>query len=301
LEPRAERRPESALLGRELGGDLPCVVCGYNLRGLSIRGVCPECGVGVRATILAVVDPHAAILQPIPHPRLIAALLVLWAGAGLGIALVLWLPHVAAAAAAVHMRLPSPDLTLPLIALVGLWALGASSLIRPHGGIPVRYTVGAVAALVLHAPMGWSLVQLYRSDWPTSAAGNTRVIQAMLSLAAIFVLLRPIARLLVARCLLLRSGRVDRQTLWGMAAAALVVAIGHGLLRVSMVGGVGGHVVVRVCGVALLVIGAALLTLGQIGCIMDTVRIARAILRPRRTLRQVLRSGVGPPEPDPTG
>jgi hypothetical protein len=296
--PSAERRPESALLGRELGGDLPCVVCGYNLRGLSIRGVCPECGSGVRATILAVVDPHATILRPIYLPRFVAGGLVVWALSGLVIAIVLWWPHFAAAAAVSFHRVPAPDLSLLLVALVACWAAGAASLVRPHGGIPWWYTVAAVCALALHAPMGWALLHLYRTDWPASAAGTRRVFVAMACLAAIFVLLRPTARLLVARSLLLRSGRVDRQTLYGMAAAALLVAIGHGIIRFSVVGWVGGQVVVRVLGVALLVIGAALLTLGLIGCVIDSVRIARAILRPRRTLKQVLRSGIGP-EPDP--
>lgn len=31
--------------------DLPCVECGYNLRGLTSRGRCPECGADVRDSI----------------------------------------------------------------------------------------------------------------------------------------------------------------------------------------------------------------------------------------------------------
>ena len=31
-------------LGLSLLGSLPCITCRYDLKGISIRGVCPECG-----------------------------------------------------------------------------------------------------------------------------------------------------------------------------------------------------------------------------------------------------------------
>lgn len=308
------RREENPLLGRELGGDLPCVVCGYNLRGLSIRGVCPECGAGVRATILAVVDPHAAVLRPISHPRLIAGGLVLWAVAGLVAALICWAPQVARLGTWIGARWTVPDLTLALQAAVAASGLGALAFVRPHRGISLLNGIAAACAVLLYVPLGWALGFVYRSDWSIDGEGVVRVVVAMGSAAGVFLLLRPNARLLVARCLLLRSGRVDRQTLLGMAAAAVVVAVGHGVLRLSGLqsggraggsggtGGAGGwgsgDAVLMVLGLVFLFLGAALLTLGLIGSVFDSVRIARAILRPRRTLRQVLRSGVGP-EPGP--
>jgi hypothetical protein len=290
-EPR--RREESSLLGRELGGDLPCVVCGYNLRGLSIRGVCPECGAGVRATILAVVDPQATVLRPIAHPRLIAGGLVLWAAAGLAAALICWTPQVARLGAWTGVRWAMPDLSLALLAAVAASAVGAIVLIRPHGGVHLVSSIAAACAVALYIPLGWALIRIYRTDWAVDDDGLRRVLLAMACAASIFLLLRPNARLLVARCLLLRSGRVDRQTLFGMAAAALVLAVGHGVLRLSEMGSGGGDAVLRVLGLVFLLLGAALLTLGLLGSVVDSVRIARAILRPRRTLRQILRSGMG--------
>ncbi|MEM1424869.1 MAG: hypothetical protein AAGH64_12820, partial [Planctomycetota bacterium] len=62
-----------------LTGELPCVTCGYELRGLSVRDACPECGTGVRATILAVVDPLADELAPMRAPSLTGVLIVSWA------------------------------------------------------------------------------------------------------------------------------------------------------------------------------------------------------------------------------
>src|SRR5262245_48877512 len=84
--PKAEREA----IARELTGDLPCVRCRYNLRGLSVRAPCPECGTPVRATLLAVVDPFAGELQPVSRPRLIVAGLIAWSLGGFGSALCVW-------------------------------------------------------------------------------------------------------------------------------------------------------------------------------------------------------------------
>lgn len=47
--------------GENLAHDLPCVRCGYNLRGLSPDGRCPECGADVCASL---VDPG---IKPLTH------------------------------------------------------------------------------------------------------------------------------------------------------------------------------------------------------------------------------------------
>ncbi len=60
-----------------------------------------------------------------------------------------------------------------------------------------------------------------------------RIAMAVL-IAAIALGLRPNARVLVARSLVLRSGRVDRQTLLALAAAALLAAAGDSAAYVSL-------------------------------------------------------------------
>lgn len=295
-QPRGPADPARAEghLGRELGGDLPCVVCGYNLRGLSIRGVCPECGAGVRATILAVVDPQANVLQPIPRPRIVAASLLLWSIAGLGASVVCWIPHFTESLSRFAGPLSVPTTESLLIGLIAAAMVGAAGLIRPHAGIPRWYTLASIVAVVLHAPLAWALVRLHAMGWPPTRLGTRWVLVAMGSLAAIFLLMRPTLRLLVARSLLLRSGRVDRQTLFGMAGAAAVVALGQVSLWWSIEGSPAGIIAARILGVTMLVTGGALLTLGLFGCVVDSARIARAILRPLPTLREVLRGGTGP-------
>ncbi len=46
----AKRHPALNDAG-EIGDDSPCVSCGYNLRGLRMEGLCPECGTPIRKSL----------------------------------------------------------------------------------------------------------------------------------------------------------------------------------------------------------------------------------------------------------
>lgn len=302
-------RSESSTLGRQLGGDLRCVVCGYNLRGLSIRGVCPECGTTVQAAIRAVVDPNARELQPIAHPRLAAAAVVAWMLGALLAALMCWLTHLLDLLSVAGMRTSPPSMLRVLVSLpLAVSAIGAISLVRPHARIPRWQSVCAAVAVLLYVPLGWLLdlhsvrhvqriggtvLTNWRPTWPLTM----EVVWSCVLVAAILVLLRPNARLMVARCVLLRTGRVDRQTMWAMAFSALVIAIGQVIGQVSIgAAGLGGTVGVTF-GTILMVIGGGLLTIGLFGSVFDALRIARAIVRPTRSFKQVVREGVTAPSP----
>lgn len=306
-----EPRPPSNL-ERELAGDLPCVVCRYNLRGVSIRSVCPECGTAVRATILAVVDPHASELQPIRRPLLVVAGLLVWSGAALVGTVACWLPHVAAAwnmlasAGRGQVVLESRDIARAVAACVLVSGLGAIALVRPHAGLR-RSSVGLAALAVLaYIPLAWVVATIdagstgaaasYVRAW-TPDPERTRLRLVMGGLIVLIALgLRPNARVLVARSLALRSGRVDRQTLLALAVAAMVAAAGDAVALLSRQagGGAGGKVeMLRLGAIALIAMGSALLTLGLAGAMVDCWRIGRAILRPGPTLGEVLGEGDG--------
>jgi len=73
--------------------DLPCVGCGYNLKGISPLTLCPECGLALRSTLIFVIDPDQGEIAPLKHGKRIgftlisiAALLVVAVG-------ILWVPH----------------------------------------------------------------------------------------------------------------------------------------------------------------------------------------------------------------
>lgn len=308
--PKAPIPPRISLnpLERELGGDLPCVVCGYNLRGLSIRAMCPECGTNVRATILAVVDPRASELQPIRFPRLVASGIVAWNIGAAAAALLAWLPHATDLAELAGLRPgPRPNVSVGVLIGVLISGLGSLALIRPHARIKPWMSLLAAFATILYIPLLLAIWEYQR----LTALGSTGVRltiasmpsnQALLVLSLIALIVsgiilcqRPNARLLVARSLVLRTGRVDRQTLYAVAASAAVIAFGAVTLRFTPHTPVLAWEILRSLAWLLMVIGSLLVTAGLLGALMDSLRIAQAIISPRPTLREVMAEGAHTP------
>lgn len=294
---------EADLISASLGGTLPCVTCGYDLQGLSILTVCPECGSAVRATILAVVDPLADELRPISHPRAVAAGLILWSGAALLAATVGWYAWTSYLLYGWQGEavIPLPWNSWPLcvggsILLSGLGALG---LLWPHDGLGPKHFAMALGSIACYPPLA---VAAYTMARGTQAATRTGLLEAWtpwpdrplmrLAAAALVIAviagLRPNARALVARSLALRTGRVDRQTMLAMAAAAAVAALGDALGMLGVILGPPAVDALRTTGLVLILAGALLLTLGLVGSTIDSVRIAASVLAPGPSLRQVI-------------
>ncbi len=308
-----------APLGLSLGGDLPCVVCGYNLRGLSIRSTCPECGTAVRATILAVVDPLARELQPVRSRWIVAAGIIMWAAAALVAALLAWWPHLADAFGSLGLWTPghrTPSVTLAMTVMVALSGLGALALVSPHRGLPRANILAAFVAILIYIPATYIV-------WRLGELNDRRLVSPMLDvrglyaerstlrlmlgacLVGIVLGLRPNGRVLVARSLALRSGRVDRQTLFAIALAAMVAAAGDaihlGLARSGAAApGTGWSEIAFLAGTALIAMGSALITGGFAGSLADCLRIARAVLSPGPSLAHVIApAGSTSSAPDP--
>ncbi len=282
------------LLAKELTGDLLCARCGYNLRGLSIRARCPECSMSIRGTILAKVDPHASELQPISHPRFVALGLALWPLAAIAAALCLWWLRAAEMAG---QSTPAwvADATVVATLVSGL---GASSLIRPHGQIPIDGIVRAVIGTLLYLPLALAFyIVLCRMDafasTPFVASGSlstertaVRLICDLLMML-IIACLRPNARLFVHRSMLLRSGKVDRQTMLAMVGALGIIAVGDlSHLAGAQLGG-GSEQIAQVIGTVLIAVGSMFLTFGMIGVLVDIARIIPAVLSPPISLESV--------------
>jgi hypothetical protein len=302
-EGRRARSPDDTAhnLARELTGDLPCINCGYNLRSISVLSVCPECGTPVRATLLARVDPYAGVLRPIKCPRLIAGGLLLWSIAALAAAALTWVLRLADAVAILTpITIPTGHFVILATAFILLSALGAAvALIRPHSSIPRSQMLLAAAAVLAYLPLAWTYWQLHAIYDPPRIrpyldAFSPDSMRAMLRLASgilmivIALALRPAIRVLTARSLLLRMGRVDRQTTFALAAAIGVAAAGDVLHIVFSESSPTLAQGAFLLGVVLIALGSMLVTVGLVGIVVDCLRIAPVILRPPISYRQVL-------------
>lgn len=294
-------------LGLLLGGALSCVGCGYNLQGVSIRGVCPECGIAVRGTILATVDPSAEELQPMPAPMLTAAGLIAWSfGAFFGVAFS-WIPRLLDVLERVGWGgtrfIRTPEwIGEATIASICVSALGSLALVRPTRNTRWWGMLLALLGVAAYAPLAYSVWRIQEVIDPGAAppylVGGPQperlMMRALLngSLLVILLSLRTNARVLVERSLALRTGRVDRQTILAMALVVIVAGAGDGLWGWSVFVTPSMQDALQDSGSVLVAVGSLLFTMGVASGMQDSLRIARAILSPAPGLRQVLRGSV---------
>jgi hypothetical protein len=282
----------STILASELGGNLPCLRCKYNLRGLSIRAVCPECAMPVRATLLAVVDPMASELRAIPRPRAIATGIVLWSTGALLAALCVWAREILEGhATTTLLRQSLEGLGLAIVALTAASGVGAASLIRPHDGIRPRRRLAALIATLSYAPLTAVMWLMYRPG----SGSDARELPALWILAHLLMIvvilgLRPNARLLAARSLLMRTGRVDRQTLLALVGVLGLTIAGEAGMLVSRIDSLdaGTSQSIHLVAQTIVMVASALFTIGLAGVAVDCWRIRPVVLESPRTLEGIL-------------
>ena len=173
----------------------------------------------VRATILALVDPKASELKPLYHPRLTAWGLVFWSVGALVAALVAWVIRLSELS---HSWLDiawSPPWAAWLVVLMTLVSgIGAASLIRPHPGLSGARVLRAAFGVALYLPLAWLIWYLYmRVDagmalpvFGGDGPSERRVLVRLgigVTMAMIILGLRPTARGLAMRSVVVRTGR----------------------------------------------------------------------------------------------
>lgn len=292
--------PSPRAIARQLVGDLWCVGCGYNLKGLSIREVCPECGVPVKATILGVVDPRAHELAPLPRPRLVGLGLYAWTG---GIWIAVFAVAVMRASEVLREVLrwawwPGWAPTLGTLGLV-LSAFGAATMIRPHRRVSRWAAARAALGVAAFIPLTLTYSAIYAgldrsSPSPFLRPEPGEIDRAVLRLGlfvfvcAMIMGLREASRGLAVRSVVVRTGRVDRQSLMALLASFGVAAVGDAMHVAAALWGGGAADLVATLGTVLVAVGSVLIVVGVTNMVLDARRLWPVIVRPGVGLSDVL-------------
>lgn len=295
--------PDEPLVAATLTERLTCAACGYDLRGLSVLDRCPECGMRIATSILAVVDPRAQEFEPIRKPRWVAVGLLAWSGGGLMAAACVWALRAAELPALSNDPHLLSESGVRLLALIGVACVlvsgvGAVALVKPTRRMPPKGPRLALLGVALYVPLAaafWMLHgqidALHPSPYFARLPDAERVLvraAELLLVAGIVLSLRTNARTLAARSAILRTGRVDRQTMYAVAVTAGLGVLGD-LIRLwaTDTSGAFGQVL-SIAGTTVVVLASALLTMGMAGAAIDCARIARALLRSGRRISSLV-------------
>lgn len=308
----AARSPAvSAGIGFDLTGNLPCIGCGYNLRGLTISGVCSECGTPIRASILAQVDPMAEQLQPIRRPRLVSTGMILWSWGAVVAALLVWVTRlidVSNELFSLSIRFGS----FRQFALLGIASsmLGAMVLIKPTAIMRTWECCKAIGAVLAYIPllvMHHKLQTGYDLSMGPPFIGPDLLIadRSLLRLAegalviVIILGLRGNAIALAERSLVMRLGRVDTQPLIALVWSMLLAMGGDALVLAFGSGGAAIGGIVETIALVMISVGSFLFTIGLIGVGVDCVRLRPVLLEPAPGLTDIFQGDPGPPRGSP--
>jgi len=294
-------RAAAPALAEELAGALRCAACRYELRGLTIQGNCPECGLAIQATLLSLVDPRAAEIQPIASPRVVALGVNTWSIGAFAAVILGWAVWVSGFTDRLLGDTAQYRLIMTGAVCLLISGVGAMAVIRPHRGISVCHSVAAALGVLLYPLAIFLYVQVgavaSAGPEPSVLDSMSSRVEAMpwrwerlamwLTLGVGAWLLRSNLRTLAARSLVMRAERVDRQTIAGSVAALGIAAAGDVLgLCAQLAGDWGGAMVL--IGEVLVGVGAVLLTLGMAGIVVDTLRLTPAILQRPLAITDVL-------------
>ncbi|MEM7756123.1 MAG: hypothetical protein AAF297_10870 [Planctomycetota bacterium] len=294
-------------LVRELTGELKCAHCSYDLKGISIRDVCPECGLAVRATILAVVDPRAGELRPVVMPWVTGTALLVAPVLCLAAVVCVWVLRLSG----LVPGLGGPFLELEALIPASTWlyfaaAFSTLALVRPVKGLAAVEQLRALGGFFAMVGVGFAHTQvMVRVDLSPMALTSSslaaldpersvwRLVLGAFGALAILGL-RPNAVRLAYRSVVMRTGRVDRQPLLALVAALGVAAAGD-LLAVVCAGTTGStRDIAGWIGLVLVVVGSFLFTIGLWGIVVDTWRVRKELIRPTVGLADIMGGGENP-------
>ncbi|MBT8486114.1 MAG: hypothetical protein KJO43_11080 [Phycisphaerae bacterium] len=290
----AGKRPVEGVEAAELRRSLPCRKCRYDLRGLAIGGVCPECGLAVVDSVRAAIDPMAGRLPRLTNPRSVgnallwlimcldAAAIVL-TGRALGLRLdALGRPHL------VEMMPRGVVLGAVLVAVAALPAVVLLAPPREAEGIGVvRRNLwrlgGGLLALAAGAATAWALASELAAF--AEIEESLLLITLALGIAATMLPLRGILQTIGERSRQYRTARSERQRAIDMVAAAVGMIAGE-TVRLAVRGGDLG--ILATLGGTIAWISALMALIGFGYLTVNAVWIRRALRRPPPTLHELV-------------
>lgn len=288
-------------LAAVLSGELHCLSCRYDLTGLSVTTACPECGLPVRATLLAVVDPKATSFVPLATPRVSALGLLFWSGGALLAALMVFVVRLVDMAGiwfGLTSSVRNLGVMVPIFAAVSM--IGAFLVSRPHRQVPRSVVARGYLSVLLYAPLVYLLWRLHAEfdvlhgpPYVDEPIRQTERAILRLSIGGLILiialLLRPIMREYAARSVLMRTGQITRQTLAALASAVMIVMAGDLLhlltLHTPAIRGALMHIV----WLTFVLVGSLMILIGFAGMFWDSVRLYPVLRRGPTALGDVVR------------
>jgi hypothetical protein len=292
------RKLTAHLAGDVIAISAQCRRCGYDLKGLSATSQCPECGLPLVESVLAIVDPDASTMPRLRDPKGVGNGLLWLTMCGLaGVLLLLAGPVAIWLGATGWGRELLHPMQGPLVAAVcfvsGLWSVAR---LRPQTpGDPVRrylrlITVGLLGTAVL------SVVIWIENRGATAPGTMTRnasllliCISGVLGLVGIGGVLETIGQ----RSLAYRRSHAARQGVQAMIAAVVGSALGVAARAMAP------HVdapLLESGGTVLLRVSVLMIVIGLAYMVLNAWWIRTAIRRPAPSIEQLL----APALPDPT-
>ena len=312
--------PES-LVGRRIARRLRCCNCTYDLRGLEALGVCPECGVPVRQSILRNIDPEVHAMPQVDRPVIVAAG-VRWFFCAMMVSFLLWIcswvlgqlmiewndmeptrsgawPQYVRDAVNVGNLLLQIAMFAALASLVGLWCMRSLVTSKVPGRslrILIQLALGTIfwlAALLLHEaqPPGGDLGVMAREMTSIGGRGTWLVEPFLVALSPLvggWVLLlglRSFFGEMGRRSREFRTATTKRQKVLDVLWASLFWCMGEVL---QLVGAANGLPTLVTFGTVVRVISGLLVVIGLVYLLMNLLWISGSLASPPPKLRVLL-------------
>jgi len=271
--------------------DLTCRTCGYQLRGISALGRCPECGAEVMTSIVTAADPDLRRLAALRGPRRTAAALM---AVIVAVTLACLVQFVGPSIELVHDLANDPGPRAARWLALGWWSAAAllviaaiaalavappsERLLRAEWGrrriaLQAGLFLWAIVVVALPPILGWRTFVQYPSSFVLIVSTAAQLLAAMAPLGG----LRSLYSILGRRSRRWREARQGRQ-----GVDALVAAGGGVLVFATAVPIMAAYrfELLHTLALLLTVASAAVLGIGLIYLVANALWIARSLVRP---------------------